>query len=64
MQEIKNGIDRTHLNNSKENKYVQSVKWNGLPLSEPRFSHQMLASGGVLEFEMGKEPNKELFKTY
>lgn len=52
------------LNNSKENKYVQSVKWNGLPLSEPRFSHQMLASGGVLEFEMGKEPNKELFKTY
>ena len=45
----------TH-NNSRANKYVQEVKLNGVRLDKPFFSHQDLASGGVLEFVMGDKP--------
>jgi predicted alpha-1,2-mannosidase len=48
-------------NNSPENLHVQSVKLNGMALEKPFFTHDDILNGGVLEFEMGQEPNKELF---
>lgn len=44
-------------NNSRENKYIQSVKLNGEARSKVWFSHTKLAAGGTLELEMGAEPN-------
>ena len=43
---------------SPENKYVQSVKLNGVELDQPWFSHKDIAGGGVLEIEMGPRANK------
>ncbi|GHT73534.1 alpha-1 2-mannosidase [Bacteroidia bacterium] len=40
------------LNNSAENKYVQSVKLNGKNLDVLFFSHKDLMEGGVLEIQM------------
>ena len=45
-------------NYSKENIYVQSVKLNGVARSSSFFTHQELVNGGVLEFTMGAEANK------
>ena len=41
------------------NKYIQSAKLNGKPLSTPWFTHAQLVSGGHLELEMGPMPNKK-----
>jgi putative alpha-1,2-mannosidase len=51
----------TAKNNNPENLYVQSVKLNGIALEKPFFTHNDILLGGVLEFEMGSQPNKELF---
>jgi predicted alpha-1,2-mannosidase len=40
------------LNNSRENKYVQSVRLNGKELDKFFFSHKDLMDGGVLELTM------------
>lgn len=48
-------------NNLSENQYVQSVKLNGKPLEIPFFSHEDILNGGIMEFEMGPNPNKALF---
>ncbi len=48
-------------NNSPKNLYAQSVKLNGIALEKPFFTHDDILNGGVLEFELGPEPNKELF---
>ena len=45
-------------NNSKENKYVQSVTWNGQPVENCWISRNELMKGGTLLFEMGSNPNK------
>jgi predicted alpha-1,2-mannosidase len=45
-------------NNSKENKYVQSVKVNGKPYSKAYFLHADLAKGAVIDFDMGSKPSK------
>ena len=45
-------------NNSAENMYIQSAKLNGKPLNTYYFSHDEYAKGGVLEIELGPEPNK------
>jgi predicted alpha-1,2-mannosidase len=37
--------------------YVQSVTWDGEPLTQPRVAHAELASGGELVFVMGTEPS-------
>ncbi len=42
-------------NNSRENKYVQSIALNGTPLDSPFFSHSDIVDGGVLELTMGPE---------
>ncbi len=47
--------------NSKKNKYIQSVKLNGEPLSFPEITHAAIEAGGELEFVMGPEPKKDLF---
>lgn len=48
-------------NNNPENLYVQSVKLNGVALEKPFFNHNDILMGGIMEFEMGPEPNKKLF---
>ncbi len=45
-------------NNSDENIYIQSAKLNGQNWNNCWISHEQLAAGGVLELEMGKQPNK------
>ena len=44
------------------NKYIQEVKLNGQALDRTFITHQEIMDGGVLEFTMGSEPNKDLFK--
>lgn len=46
-------------NASTENKYVQSARLNGTTLNQPWFNHSDIASGGLLELEMGPKANKE-----
>ncbi|BDD05460.1 GH92 family glycosyl hydrolase [Aureibacter tunicatorum] len=45
-------------NVSKENFYIQSVTLNGQPLNKSFITHQQLANGGEIVFEMGSKPNK------
>jgi predicted alpha-1,2-mannosidase len=47
-------------NNSRENKYIQSVKLNGQAQTKVWFTHAQLVAGGILELEMGAEPNTTL----
>ena len=44
-------------NNSDENVYIQSAKFNGKPFDSCAFTHEMIKMGGVFEFEMGPEPS-------
>ena len=43
-------------NNSRENKYIQSMSMNGKPLEKPFFTHQDIVNGGTLELTMGNTP--------
>lgn len=45
-------------NNSRQNKYIQSMTLNGKPLETPFFTHEDITSGSVLELVMGAEPVK------
>jgi predicted alpha-1,2-mannosidase len=45
-------------NVSSHNIYIQSVKWNGMHYNRNYITHDMIMSGGTLEFEMGAAPNK------
>lgn len=45
-------------NASKENKYIQSAKLNGKEYNKAWFNHTDIASGGVLELEMGPKANR------
>jgi len=40
------------------NCYIQSARLNGTPLARPFLRHEDLVNGGILELEMGAEPNK------
>ncbi|GAA4330279.1 GH92 family glycosyl hydrolase [Mucilaginibacter gynuensis] len=44
-------------NNSEQNKYIQSVKYNGKPYTKSYISHADLIKGGTLVFEMGPKPS-------
>ncbi len=44
---------------SPENMYVQSVKLNGTEYHRRYIAHQEIMKGGMLEFEMGPEPNTQ-----
>jgi len=41
------------------NIYIQEAMLNGKPLSEPKITHNDIASGGVLILTLGSEPNKK-----
>jgi len=47
-------------NNSKDNKYIQSVRLNEKKLNQVWFRHTDIANGGTLELEMGNTPNPSL----
>lgn len=42
-------------NLSEKNKYIQSVKINGVPHYCTMFKHELIANGGTIEFVMGSE---------
>ena len=46
------------LNNSEENKYIQSALLNGQPFERIYLTHEEITKGGLLEFTMGPKPNK------
>lgn len=45
-------------NFSEDNKYIKSAKLNGEPLNRVWLTHEELVSGGVLELEMSRRPDK------
>lgn len=47
-------------NNSKDNKYIQTIRLNGQPLDQVWFHHADIANGGTLELQMGDTPNEKL----
>jgi predicted alpha-1,2-mannosidase len=47
-------------NNSKDNKYIQSIKLNGQPLNQVWFHHADIVNGGIIELQMGNTPNLQL----
>jgi predicted alpha-1,2-mannosidase len=47
-------------NNSKDSKYIQSIRFNGQPWQKVWISHADIVNGGRLELEMGDTPNKDL----
>lgn len=47
------------INNSLENKYIQSVRYNGKAYSKSYISYENIMKGGELIFIMGNKPNKE-----
>ncbi|RIU94788.1 glycoside hydrolase family 92 protein [Oceanobacillus picturae] len=44
-------------NNSKENKYVQGLQVNGEAYTKNYITHEDIAEGGTLDFDMGPEPS-------
>ena len=44
------------VDQSKANKYIQSVSWNGQALEKLEISHEQLMQGGVLSYVMGAAP--------
>jgi predicted alpha-1,2-mannosidase len=47
------------INRNDANIYIQSAKLNGKSYTKSYITHAMIMEGGVLEFTMGSEPNKE-----
>jgi putative alpha-1,2-mannosidase len=47
------------VNNSAENKYIQSAQLNGLRWDKPWFSQEDIANGGKLVLVMGHKANKK-----
>jgi len=45
------------INNSKENKYIQSATLNGKTFNRTWITHEEITSGGTLQFKMGPKPN-------
>lgn len=46
-------------NNSKKNKYIESISLNGESLNTPFFNHQDIANGGTMEINMSDKPNNK-----
>ncbi len=47
------------LNNSAENRYIQSATLNGKPFDRTWISHEEIMNGGELVFQMGNAPNRK-----
>lgn len=56
----KNDFEIRALNNSSENKFVQSISWNGTAYQKLFINHDMIKGGGILEISMGPKPNKQV----
>lgn len=48
------------LNNSKDNKYIQTIRLNGKPRNQVWLRHADIVGGGTLELQMGTVPNTKL----
>ena len=48
----------TTINNSRANKYIQSIRINGKTVTTPMIDYVTLMEGGEIVIEMGPEPNK------
>ncbi|SEN48347.1 alpha-1,2-mannosidase, putative [bacterium A37T11] len=46
--------------NSKTNRYIQSITWNGKPYHKSYITYETMRQGGLLVLEMGKTPNDNL----
>jgi putative alpha-1,2-mannosidase len=46
--------------NSRDNKYIQSIRLNGASLDRLWIKHADIASGAVIEFDLGNTPNRSL----
>ena len=44
---------------SKDNKFIQNARLNGIPLNTPFLTHEQLMSGGVLELQMTSKPSSK-----
>jgi predicted alpha-1,2-mannosidase len=55
-----NAFAITVLNNSPDNKYIQSIRLNGQPLHQIWLLHEDLVRGGTLQLTMGNTPNTSL----
>jgi predicted alpha-1,2-mannosidase len=49
----------TVKNNSRENKYIQSVSYNGKRYNQPYIHYNAIRAGGSLDIEMGSVPSKD-----
>jgi predicted alpha-1,2-mannosidase len=47
-------------NNSKDNKYIQRVRLNGITLNKLWLKHADIADGGLIELDLGNTPNRSL----
>lgn len=54
-----NTIEITAPENSKKNRYVQSISMNGETFSKNYFNYEELQKGADIQFEMSPVPNKE-----
>lgn len=50
------------IGNSRENKYIQSINWNGDDYRKLYITHDMITRGGLLTITMGPSPNPALDK--
>ena len=59
---LKNGKDFVIIahNNSRDDKYVESIRLNGRLLNQVWFRHADIVNGGTLELTMGNTPNMAL----
>ncbi|HKR29559.1 MAG TPA: GH92 family glycosyl hydrolase [Terriglobales bacterium] len=48
------------LNNSKDNKYIQTIRLNGKSRNQVWLRHADIVGGGILELQMGNVPNTKL----
>ena len=51
------------INNSLENKYIQSISLNGKSIKRNYITHKEIMKGCTLVFTMGKSPNKDIKNT-
>jgi len=47
-------------NNSKDNKYIRSIRLNGKLMNQVWFRHADIVNGGTIELQMGNTPNEKL----
>jgi len=46
------------MQQSKQNKYIQSARLNGEAINRPWLKHNKIMDGGTLKLQMGEQPNK------